>query len=623
MRLNFNNIGKGIEAIAGAKQAEDLAKAAKPYENNITEGAYGVGLAPSLQNVIGVRDEALQGLGEDATPEQRQQVIDQYTPAMSELSRRVGLQGPDYTVGGYGPSYESKDAARMANAGLRSEALANVYRRYGDVERADALEGRALEMRRGLEAENRARTAEKRAEKQFETSQEEARLRINRETREGDQLKKLDEVDTEAGRFLTNRLTDQEGNVRAATPDDMLAQLQHRATLLQQKGLGKHATDALKDYQSIAVNAIQLQTAERNDELVRVSGAVSQGIFKPAAAFYDKFIHDGAKTTDIVENKDGSITVSRVRDDGVALPDTKIKNKEELLVRLNSFKDPLALYNYSKDQFDQNMKVKQLAVSEGQLKVSQGQLSVAEGQLGVSQENLNITREREDRLAKPIQTMVEDLRGAGLDVSTADIKALAKLDKPESAAVKAQADAILKSIDPLQPKSLETAQAKLNELYKGVALQDRNKTIVQGLVRAKKDGNEETAIETLRSNGIGEDTIAGLAREAGITYTPSSTARPSAPASAPATAAPASGINTSRTGTVEANPYVNTAGKPTGLTTGAPSIASQVLPQVAQTVENTVGSVPAATRYLQGKIDRKEPLSTTETARAKMLGLIK
>lgn len=606
MRLNFNNIGRGLEAIADAKRAQDLAQTSAKYD--ITEGAYGEGLGQNLQQVIGARDQALQGLGEQATPEQRQQVLDQYTPAMSELSRRVGLQGPDYSIASGGENYATRQAAQQAAAPLRAEALAGVYRRYGDVERADALEARALEQQRGL-------AAEKRAQQAFETGQTESGLRINTLAREAEQIKKLDEVDKQAGEFLTNRLTDKEGNTRAATPDDMLAQLQHRTTLLQQSGLGKQATDALKDYQSIAVNAIQLQTAERGIELGRVAAAIGQGDLNPARAFYDKFVHDGAKTTSIKENKDGSITVSRVRDDGTPLPDTKVASKDALLATLNSFKDPMSLYNYSKDQFERNLKTEQLGLQKGQLAVSQGQLKV-------SQENLQLSKEKEDRLAKPIQTMVEDLKGAGIETTPADIRTLAKLDKGESALVKAQVDAILKSIDPLQPKSLETAQAKIIDVYKGVALQDRNKQIVQGLTRAKKDGNEESAIATLRENGIGEDTIAGLAKQAGVTYTPPASA-PSASSTPRATPAAASGIDTSRTGTGEVNPYVNTAGRPTGVTTGAPSVASQVLPQVAQSVENAVGTTAAATRYLQGKISRNEPLSPADTARAIQLGLIK
>ena len=168
MRLDFSNIGKGLVAVADAKKARDLAQTSARYD--VTEGAYGEGLGQNLQQVIGLRDQALQQLdegaslrGEDVTPAQRQQVLDQYTPAMSELSRRVGLQGPDYSVASGPTNFATRQEARQAAAPLRAEGLAGVYRQYGDVTKADELEARAQEMQRGLMQEKRAQTAEERA----------------------------------------------------------------------------------------------------------------------------------------------------------------------------------------------------------------------------------------------------------------------------------------------------------------------------------------------------------------------------------------------------------------------------------------------------------------------------
>ena len=190
MRLNWNNIGKGLEGIADAKRASDLARESARYD--VTEGAYGEGLGQNLQNVIGARDQALQRLsgdayirGEEATPEERQQIIDQYTPALSELSRRVGLQSPDYSVASGPTNFATRQEARQAAAPLRAEGLAGVYRRYGDVERADALEARAYEQQRALAAERRAEAGEVRAiaranreEQDFSLGQSERGLRL-------------------------------------------------------------------------------------------------------------------------------------------------------------------------------------------------------------------------------------------------------------------------------------------------------------------------------------------------------------------------------------------------------------------------------------------------------------
>jgi len=124
---------------------QDLADEAKKYK--VTEGAYGSGLNENLQQVIGARDQALQGLGEGATPEQIQQVHEQYTPAMAELSRRVGLSGPDYSVasGGYdgGKNFASMKEAQTAAAPLRTQGLSDVYRSYGQIDKAEELNTRA------------------------------------------------------------------------------------------------------------------------------------------------------------------------------------------------------------------------------------------------------------------------------------------------------------------------------------------------------------------------------------------------------------------------------------------------------------------------------------------------
>jgi len=93
-----------------------------------------------------------------------------YAPAAPQEGARVAL--PTYTMGGQtfqrAPTQQEIDSARM-------RAAADVYGRFGDAARRE-------ELMRGLRAEERATTAEARAQKSFETQQEEAGLRIG-ETR--------------------------------------------------------------------------------------------------------------------------------------------------------------------------------------------------------------------------------------------------------------------------------------------------------------------------------------------------------------------------------------------------------------------------------------------------------
>ena len=167
MRLNFNNIGRGLEAIAGAKQARDLAQTSARYD--VTEGAYGPGLQ---ENITQLESLKAQDPAQAAA----------YDQAIGELTRRQGLTAPDYSVASGPTNFATRQEARQAAAPMRAEGLAGVYRQYGDVERADALEARAQEMQRALSAEERAKAAEERAKQTFATNQTLTGLQINRET---------------------------------------------------------------------------------------------------------------------------------------------------------------------------------------------------------------------------------------------------------------------------------------------------------------------------------------------------------------------------------------------------------------------------------------------------------
>jgi hypothetical protein len=156
MRLDFRNIGKGLEAIAGAKKVRDLAQESARYD--VTEGAYGPGLQENIQQLEGLKAQ---------DPAQAAA----YDQAIGELTRRQGLTAPDYSVASGAQGYGTRQEARQAAAPLRAEGLAGVYRQYGDVERADALETRAYEQQRAIAREARDVAQEGRNVQAFETNQ--------------------------------------------------------------------------------------------------------------------------------------------------------------------------------------------------------------------------------------------------------------------------------------------------------------------------------------------------------------------------------------------------------------------------------------------------------------------
>lgn len=117
-------------ALKQGQLRDALAEESKKY--GVTEGAYGSELQQNIEQV-----RALQA----QNPEQAAQ----YEPAIAELTRRVGLTAPDYSVASGAQNYGTMQEAQRAAGAQRTTGLADVYRGYGDIEKASELESRALQ----------------------------------------------------------------------------------------------------------------------------------------------------------------------------------------------------------------------------------------------------------------------------------------------------------------------------------------------------------------------------------------------------------------------------------------------------------------------------------------------
>jgi hypothetical protein len=490
MRLDFRNIGKGLEAIAGAKQARDLAQESARYD--VTQGAYGPGLQENIQQLQGLREQ---------DPAQ----APAYDQAIAELTRRQGLTAPDYSVASGAQDYGTRQEARQAAAPARAEGLAGVYRRYGDVAQADALEARAFEQQRGIAREARDVAREGRDVQAFDTQQAAAQrqgLLTEGQIREMDRnqarTKKLDDVDADVAQWQSSRLLDPNTNEpRQPTMDDNIAALQYRATALQKAGLAKEATDSLRDYQGFAVNQIKLDETQRNSQLGAVAAAIAAGDLGPAVAFYDRYVLDGAKVTGMkTDPKTGAITVSRTRDDGGKLPDKVIKGgANELLASLNSFRDPMSLYNFSQNEFTNNLKLEDLALRK-------------------RSEARQATQDK----TSPLEKNLAALKRLGVSVSPEEVKSMAGLKAPTlSPEAATQIEIITASLkDNSTPANIEAARTAVSDIFRGEGLKQRNTTIVNGLRTAAGRNDLSSAVKQLQDAGVANETIVGLARQAGV-----------------------------------------------------------------------------------------------------------
>jgi hypothetical protein len=156
----------------------------------------------------------------------------------------------------------------------------------------------------------------------------------------------------------------------------------------------------------------------------------------------------------------------------------------------------------------------------------------------------------------------------------------------------------------------KTARAKAMVEARDIDPITNKKFTLSGAIKFLEGGSRDQIGEALDKALGGSDPFAP----------PTPAATPSRPAAAP------TGLQTqtARNAPVEPNPYVDARGRPLAVTpAGAPSVASTAVPAAAAAVENALGTQAAATRYLQAKIARNEPLSPTERARAQQMGLIR
>ena len=173
--------------------------------------------------------------------------------------------------------------------------------------------------------------------------------------------------------------------------------------------------------------------------------------------------------------------------------------------------------------------------------------------------------------------------GATVPLGTAPRPALSEADK--TARAKAMVEA--RDIDPITGKRFT----------------------LSGAIKFLEGGSRDPIGEALDKALGGSDPFAPV--------TPAAT--PSRPAAAPA------GLQTpAQAAPVEPNRFVDARGRPlANAPAGAPSVASTAVPAAAAAIESTLGTQAAATRYLQAKIARNEPLTPTERARAQQIGLIR
>ena len=187
-----------------------------------------------------------------------------------------------------------------------------------------------------------------------------------------------EKLDGQVGEWFKGRLKNPDGTERAPTVDDHLAASQYRAAQLTSAGKIDQAGQVLKDYAAQSLVKIQLQGAQRKEALGRTAAALASGDLDAVKGFYNEFVPDGARVTDVKRGDGGELVIQRESLDGRALPAYTMKDTGQLLSVLNSFNDPMALYSWSQNEFKNNIDARKTAVAERQADIAERRLGALE-----------------------------------------------------------------------------------------------------------------------------------------------------------------------------------------------------------------------------------------------------
>lgn len=180
--------------------------------------------------------------------------------------------------------------------------------------------------------------------------------------------------------FMNNRLTQPDGTMRAPTPEDFTAAQQFQTVQLFKSGDVEQAAALMEKTMAYMNNQIQYQSNERKAALGPASAAAANGDFGPLMQFYNKFVPDGAKVTDIKMGPKGEIVVYREGADGQPLATQTIKGgMEELLAGARELVDPGALAKYSMDSFTRQMAIRKANNDDAQVGIARQRLKIEEG----------------------------------------------------------------------------------------------------------------------------------------------------------------------------------------------------------------------------------------------------
>lgn len=471
MRLNWNNLGKGLEGIAAAKQASDLARESAKYD--VTEGAYGPGLQENITQLEGLKAQ---------DPAQAAA----YDQAIAELQRRQGLTAADYSVASGPTNYATRQEARQAAAPIRAEGLAGVYRRYGDVAKADELETRAYEQQRALAKEARDVEAFGLAKIKAQQDIETGKLTLAEKNRQEEAAKNMNNFNNAFA--AANAKAQEEG--RTLGPKDIadLAKTNKLNYSQENELIASYVNRTKAEVDQFRLDVEKLTQGKSHDQLIDLHKN-------------DKRFGDGMHFVSEVDKKTGKHILARVNEaTGQVEERLPFKTKAEATAYLmeearNPANAAIWLQNYQK-----------------------GAASIAESEAGTRLKNAQAGAVGLEKLS-PLEKNLNTLKRLNIPVTDAQIKTLV-LGAQKDPALEAELAAITKiaGSDTANPKVLEALPGQIQAALARSKGRETAAAVVSGLVQAQEAGKGAEAIADLRRRQMPEPAIQAAAAQAGVPY---------------------------------------------------------------------------------------------------------
>ena len=101
-----------------------------------------------------------------------------------------------------------------------------------------------------------------------------------------------------------------------------------------------------------------MDAAERKVAAGKAAAALAAGDYSQLADVYNRFVPSGDKVTGIEAGKDGQLIVQRTGLDGKPVAPFTLKNQGEALAMLKALDDPMALYQYSQHELQNQLRLR-------------------------------------------------------------------------------------------------------------------------------------------------------------------------------------------------------------------------------------------------------------------------